>query len=251
MSAYGTIDGRENASASFCSSIPTSGTFFTPGDDVQVDRRPASGRRHDDHPGIGVDDDRVTDGRQQRGVVDAVRVGVAGGEVDAVLVGPLAHGRQLAGRPDERPGEIAAVGVVVRLDAVPRRHDAVEAEPVGERLDEVVRRGRGQHDRASLVAVHREHRLGERLHHVDESVGDAVGGFPDRRPGPALGEIHRLAGERHRRQRLAHRVEQLVEHLLAGDAPAHQTGGSHGVGEDLATGTPQQRAVEVEEGSSG
>ncbi len=31
MSAYGTIDGRENVSASFCNSMPSTGTLRTPG----------------------------------------------------------------------------------------------------------------------------------------------------------------------------------------------------------------------------
>ena len=105
---------------------------------VEVEDRPAPGGRQQHHPRVGVDDDRGADRGEQRGVVEAVGVGVARGEVDAVLGGPRAHRLELAGGPHERPDERAVVGAV-GVDAVAGGDDVVEAEAVGERLDEVVR----------------------------------------------------------------------------------------------------------------
>ena len=96
--------------------------------------------------------------------------------------------------------------------------------------------------------MHLEHRGGERLHHGDQPIGDVVGRRLDDATGSSPGEGDRLARERHRRQRLADRVEDLIEQLLAGDRPRHQPGRPHRVGEDLTAGAAQQRPVEVEEG---
>ena len=111
---------------------------------------------------------------------------------------------------------VGAVGV----DAVPGGDDVVEAEPVGERLDEVVRRRRRQHDRPPGGPVLLEERPGERLDHRRQPVGGGLAGRLHRSPRAALGEGGPLAGEHHRRQRLADEVEQPVDEALAGDAAA-------------------------------
>ena len=164
-----------------------------------------------------------------------------------MLLGPRADGLELARRPDERTVERAVVRVAVGGDPVAGGDHVVEAEPVGERLDEVVRGRGGEHERAALGAVLLEHAVGERLHHRHQPVGDAVGGGQHRRPRPALGERHRLPRQRHRRQRLADRVEQREQEALARDRAADETGRAHRLAEHLATGAAQQRSVEVEE----
>ena len=78
-------------------------------------------------PRVGVDRDRMPDGRQQRGVVDAVGVGLALRQVDAVLVGPRAHRGELAVRPHELADDRAVVGAVVG-HAVAGGDDVVETE---------------------------------------------------------------------------------------------------------------------------
>ena len=145
---------------------------------------------------------------EQRRVVDAVGVGVALGEVDAVLVGPLAHRGELAGAPHERAVERAVVGAV-GVDAVAGGDDVVEAEQVGERLDQVVGRRGGQHDRATGGAVLVEQAPRRTAGPAPTSSAAAAARPPA--PPPATGPwpaATRLAGERHRRQRLADRVEQ-------------------------------------------
>ena len=134
-----------------------------------------------------------------------------------------AHGRELAGRPHERAVERAVVGVTVGAHAVAGGDHVVEAQPVGERLHEVVRRGGGQHDGPAGGAVLSNTECGERLHHRHQPVGDALGGCEHGGTRATLGEPHGLAGERHRRQGLADGVEQLVEELLTRDRTAHQT----------------------------
>ena len=66
--------------------------------------------------------------------------------------------------------------------------------------------------------------------------------------GASLGQGDRLTGERHRWQRLADRVEEAVEHVLAGDRRRpHETSRTHRTGEHLTGGATQQRPIEVEE----
>ena len=57
--------------------------------------------------GVGVDDDRVADGPQHRQVGLRVRVGIGGGEVDALGGGQLAHRHRLALAVGEGPGRSA------------------------------------------------------------------------------------------------------------------------------------------------
>ena len=164
-----------------------------------------------------------------------------------------AHSRdrgELAGAPHERPVERAVVGAV-GVDAVAGGDHVVEAEQVGQRLDQVVRRGRGQHDRPAGGAVLVEQRRGQRLHHRDAAGRAAVAAPPaPRRCDLPLASVDGLAGQRHRRQRLADRVEQAVQQCLARDRAADQAGLAHRRGEHLAGGAGQQRAVEVEERST-
>ena len=115
---------------------------------------------------------------------------------------PFADGFQLAAGPDEVAGDGAVVGAI-GVDAVLGGDDVVEPESVGERLDEVVRRGGGEDDRPAGLAVLLEDRPGERLDHRRETFGGGLTGVPHRLARPALGETGGLAGQHHRRQRLA------------------------------------------------
>ena len=82
-------------------------------------------------------------------------------------------------------------------------------------------------------------------------IGDAGGRGDDCRLWASLGQGDRLAGERHRWQRLADRVEEAVEQLLAGDRVGpDETRRAHRAGEHLTGGATQQRPIEVEERSS-
>ncbi len=82
-----------------------------------------------------------------------------------------------------------------------------------------------------------------------EDVGDGFRRVGHGRLRSAPGEPDGLAGERHRRQGLADDVEEPVEQLLTGHrVGCDQSGGSHRAGEHLARGSPQERAIEVEEG---
>ena len=188
----------------------------------------------------------MADGGQHRRVVGAVGIGVARGEVDAVLVRPRGDRGELPGRPHERSGERAVVEPVV-VDRVPRGHDVVEPETVGERLDEVVRRGRGEHDRPAGGAMCGKRRLGERLDHADEPLGNGVGRLLHGGLGTALGERDRLAGERHRRQRLADRVEHTEQHSFARESIPRSDPRAAWPRRTPRRCTAQQRAVEIEE----
>ncbi len=170
-------------------------------------------------------------------------------EVDVVLAGPRPDRLELARRPHERADHGAVVGAV-GVDAVPGGHHVVEAEPVGERPHEVVRRGGGQHDRPAGRAVLLEDRPGERLDHRRQPLGGGLAGGPQGVAGAALGQRRGLPGQHHRRQRLADAVEQAVDEPLAGQAAVGEPGGLHRRRERLAGGAGQQRAVEVEEGST-
>ena len=100
-----------------------------------------------------------------------------------MLLGPRPDRGELARGPHERADDRPVVGAV-GVDAVAGRHDVVEAEPVGQRLDEVVRRRGRQHDRPPGGPVLLEDRPGERLDHRRQPVG---GGFAGRLHSSARG----------------------------------------------------------------
>ncbi len=155
--AYGYIAGRLNRSATSWTSRPTTGILTHAGRHVEVDGRPSTSGRDEHHPRVGIDDDRMPDGVEHRRVVEAVGVRPALVEVDTVRVGPLRDRRELSGRPDERAVE-GPVVVAVVVDGVAGGHGVVESERVGKRLDEVVRRGGGQHDRPAGLTMGRRRR---------------------------------------------------------------------------------------------
>ena len=214
--------------------------------DVEVAHRPAPQRRHHHHARVGVDDHRIADRRQQGRVEHAVGVGVALAKIDTGLLGPVADRGELALGPHERPDD-RAVERPVGVDPIARGDDIVEAEPVGERLDEVVRRRRGDDHLATRLAVLVDERPGERLDHRRQGSGGGVAGLAHRVAWPPPGERGGLPGERHRRQRLADRVEDRIEQLLAGNRTPDEAGVAHRLGVNGAGSAGQQRPIQVEE----
>ncbi len=188
---------------------------------VEVERRPATGRRDEAKPRVGVHRDRMADGGQERRVVDAVGVEVAAREVDAVLVGPLAHRSELAVGPHEVADDRAVVRAVV-CDAVTGRDHVVEAEQVGERLHEVVGRRRREHEQAALSPMLVDDRPGPRLHPVEQQLRGRLRGLVHERLPPTPRDVRGLAGQRHAREGLADPVEQPEEQPLARDRAARR-----------------------------
>ena len=88
----------------------------------------------------------MPDGVEHRRVVEAVGVRPALGEIDSVMISPVLDRRELSRRPDERAIESSVV-VAVGVDGVAGRDCVIETQSIGQRLDEVVRRRGGQHDR--------------------------------------------------------------------------------------------------------
>ncbi len=191
---------------------------------VEVQRRPPSGGGHETQPWVGVDHDGVTDRRKQGRVVHAVRVEVAVREVDPAFVRPSTDGGELAVRPHEVADDRAVVRAVVG-DAVPRRDHVVEPEEVGERLHEVVRRRRREHQETSFTPVLVDDRPCPRLHPVQEQLRGLLRGLVDDRLAPAARDSRGLPGEGHARQGLPDPVEQAVEQVLAGDRPVRDHAG--------------------------
>ncbi len=165
-----------------------------------------------------------------------------------MIVGPLAHGAVLAVAPHELAVD-GAVIVAVTL-AVARGDHLVEAEVVGQGLDQVVGRRRGQHELTPGAAVLVEQAgdvgLHERFEGARRPARPACWAFVAR---PVGGEGGGLAGEHHRRKVLAEHVEGPEDQVLAGQvAIRHQPDGAQRRGDGRTAGPRQQRAVQVEEG---
>ncbi len=197
--------------------------------------------------GVGVDDER--DGRPPPAAACRRRCRCRRSCAARSMPCSSAQSRTAASLPalhTNGPTSRSVVGAVV-VDAVLRGDDVVETEEICERLHHVVGRGRGHHDRPPGGAVLLEQRCGERLDHLDQSLGCNRRGRLNSDLWLALRECDRLSGERHRRQRLADRVEQLEQQGLAGDRAVDQPRRLHRLREHLAGRTGQQRAVEIEE----
>jgi hypothetical protein len=192
----------------------------------------------------------MADGREQREVVEAVGVRVAVAQLDVVGVGPRQDGAQLARAPHELAGDGAVVGAVDPL-AVLGGDDLVDLQRLGEGSDDVEGRRRGQGDEAPGGVVLGDERPGEGLHERREEVGGELPGPLRRRPRPAGGEAGGVAGADHRQAVLPHHLEQPEQQLLAGDRPLRQQADLlERLRDDRPRPAPQQRAVEVEDGSA-
>ena len=214
---------------------------------VPVLHRPAPGRGDQGQRGIGVHGVRRADAGEQRHVEDAVAAGVAVGQVDPVLVGPGAHGAQLAGAPDE--ALVEAAGVAAVLDLVRGRDEIVEAQGLGERGDHVGRRRGREHQAVTLGAELGQALGGERGDDLAERGDGPPAGRLDLFLMPAPGDPGGRPHQTHGHEVLAQAVVDRVEDLVAGQrAPLGQHSLLHeGTVEDLAGGPAQQGAVEVDE----
>ncbi len=212
-----------------------------------MERRPPTCRRDEPQPGVGVHRERMAHHREERRVVDAVGVEVAARKIDAVLVGPLAHGGELAVRPHEVADDRSVVGAVVR-HAVAGRDHVVEAEQIGERLHEVVRRRRGEHEQTAFAPMLVDHRPSPRLHEVEQHHRGRLRRFVHQRLPPAPRDVRGLASQRHARERLPDAIEQPVEQSLARDhAARHHPRLAERRADDRPAGSGKQGAVEVED----
>ena len=226
-------------------SSPT--TLGTPGGRSQCSTGPAAGRGHHGQRGIGVDGVGRADTGEQRHVEDAVAAGVAVGQVDPVLLGPGAHGAQLAGPPDEALVEAARVAAVLGL--VGGRDQIVEADGLGERGDHVGRRRRREHQPVALGPEGGQALRGERGDDLAQRGHGPPAGRLDLLLVPALGHPGGRPHQAHGDEVLAQAVVDGVEELVARERAAL---GQHsllheGTVEDLARGPAQQGAVEVDE----
>ena len=226
--------------------MPSTGILTTPGEVSRWRIGHRRSRASGDEPRVGVDGRRMADGGQEREVIDAVGVGVALGQRDPPLLGELADRRDLAAGPDERAGE-PAVEAPVRAHGIPGRDDVVEAEPLRERPDEVLRGRRREDDPAPGRVMLLDEGMGEGVDHPGDDGRRGLGGGVERVRRAASGDPGRLTGQGDRGQRLAEQVVDAVEQALAGQGPLDHPELHHRPGQDLTGAAGQQRPVEVEE----
>ena len=214
---------------------------------IPVLHGPTPGRGHHGQRGIGIDGVRRAHAGEQRHIEDAVTAGVAIGQVDPVLVGPGAHGAQLAGAPDESLVEPARVTAVLGL--VGGRDEIVEAEGLGEGGDHVGRGRRREHQPVARGPEIGQALGGERGHDLAECGDSPPTGGLDLFLVPALGHPGGRPHQTHGEEVLAQAVVDHVEDLVARQRAAlRQHSLLHeGTVEDLARGPAQQGAVEVDE----
>ena len=195
---------------------------------------------------IGIDGAGVPDGAQQGEIIDAVGVGEALLEGDVMTVDPLPHRRQLSESPDEPALEPPGEGAVRR--GVAGRHHLVDAELVGERPDERLRRRRRQHKQVAGLPV-----LVEQGGHVrGDSARQVPGGGA-----PRLAEtLDRPSadcqccgpGKSHPERVLAEKLVQPVDDRLPRHLPRPEAGLVERLVDELSARAPQQRPVQIEDG---
>ncbi len=188
---------------------------------------------------------------EQRNVVHAVGIGPALAEVDAFAPGPLPHRLQLADRPHEAARDGAAVALhplAIDVGGVPGGDEMVEAQPSGQRLDQVVG-GRGrQHQHPAGQAVRGEQGRNVREDLGLQPIGSGFGGLAHLRHRPAPYGQGRSPGRGHRGQGLAEHVVEPHQQILARQAGST---GQPVLVESLVdrrrTRAPQEGPVEVED----
>ena len=185
---------------------------------------------------------------QERQVGVAVGVRRTGSQVEVLALGQIPHavGLRLGVQPSQR-----ATGVAAVPHFADRAERAVEAEVVGDRVDDLLQGGRDHVDALApfAVALDEAQRLGidERTQHGLHRLGDELAHVLDRVAGqnaePVLGRaahclVARATG--HEEELPERRLQQLT----TGDhaAPAQRAG------ERESRGPAQKRPVEIEEG---
>ncbi len=211
-----------------------------------MDHRPASQRGDADHPGIGVDRPRVSHDREQRNVVVAVGVGVAGVEIDPGPVRPLGDRPRLAATPDELTVDGAVV--VPGSAAVAGGDHLVEAERLGEGTHQVLGGRRREHEDPALLAVLLDHLLGVGQHRLGATARRHALRLADQVDRPAPCSTCALACDEHRRPRLADQVEHAErERLERAGGDAEEADVTQRLADDRSACSRQQRPVEVED----
>ncbi len=208
---------------------------------------PAACRGHDGERRIGVHRVGSAHTGEQRHVEDAVAAGVAVGQVDPLVVGPLAHGAQLSGPPHEPLVEPARVTAVLGL--VDGGDQVVEAEGLREGSDHVDGRGGREHEPVPLRTEGGQPLGGEGGDQLAEPGHCPPSGRLDLlltpAPGHPGGRPHQGHGEEVLPETVVHGVEQLVP---GERAPLRQHPFLHeGPVQHLARRTAQQCPVEVDE----
>ena len=199
---------------------------------------------------IGVDGDGMADDVEEGRVVIAVGVRPTARRIDVVLGTPPQHGVSFARAPDDvaiDPAGECAVGL-----GPPCCDDVVDAEEVGEGSNKVLRRGGGEHEGASRIAMHGELGAGE-IGHVTCDLGCSWPGCGNHRiDRPADGctgsELRRPAHDR----RLTDEFEDLEGEVGQGSVDRCAEPGCGEVAlKDLGRGDRNEGAVEIEERSGG
>ncbi len=243
--AYGKVSSRMNGRSMWYGSSPR--TLGTPGglSQYSTGQRRAVATTVSD--GSGFTAWGPPDAREERDVEDAVAARMAVGQVDPVLVRPLADGAQLARPPHEALVETAGIAPVSRL--VRRGDEIVEAHGLGEGGDHVHRRRGRENQHVSIGPEGRQALRGEGCH----QVGQGGNGPPPRSLhlllAPATGDSGRGPDQRHGEEVLAQPVVDRVEQAIPGQGAS---GGQHplldqGAVEHLARGPREQGAVEIDE----
>ena len=168
-------------------------------------------------------------------------------EVDAVLVGPLAHGRELAVGPHERRRRSCR-----RRCRRPPRRSGWRPRRRSRADRPAASRGRTAWSwRARAAAALRCSSMTARARGCTRSSSTTAAdfaGFVHQRLTPTLRDVRGLAGQRHARERLADAVEHPVEQPFARDhAARHHPRLAERLADDRPAGAREQRAVEVED----
>lgn len=211
-----------------------------------MDLRPAPGNGQQRQARVGVHRHTVGDRTQQVLVIEAVAVGIAGIEIDVVILGPLGHRLELASAPHVMTRHPAGV-TILAIGLVPGGHHSIQAQRLSQRGDQVIRGGRGHHQRTTRLAVLVEELMCPRLKDVCQVGRSPLSRLLHLCLRPALGGPHPLAGDEHGRQRLADGVEDPKDQVFDAGSTGTQPHPSERLAVDPARGTAQQRPVEVEE----
>ncbi len=130
---------------------------------------------------------------------------------------------------------------------VTRRHDVVEAEQIGERADELVGRGGGEHERAAGGLVFGDDWSGVRSHDGVEFLRRRLAGAAHGLQRPSLRRQSSRTSQPDRRKRFADEIEDAVDGLLRGEgALVHEPRLYQRLGDQRAAGPAEQCAIKIE-----
>ena len=212
---------------------------------VEVADLPAPHAREHGELGVGIDGHRMADGGEQTGIETAVAVEPALAQIGIVAFRPGKDCGALLGA--YQPNAVELAGVRVAVDGPARRHDVVEAHPIGQRLDGgLVGRGR-QHQGAARGAVIPKEPGQEGLNLIHQLVGDLLGDRRDVIHPPARLDAGLRAGGAHRESRFPEQLVGRLEEALTREVAPHQTRLLEVALNDGGRRTAQHGSVKVED----